>query len=174
MKMFKQTGWWTFCLFVFTLIAAPLASAQVQVPKSGKFSVHYGWKDVRTTTKDLGGGATLYIGEDHGAGFNDAGSGIMHLSAVTCPEVGIVHAKGYNFVGNCVISDADGDNIFLNWECTGPPKGPGLEGQCVGPLTIWGGTGKYEGITGKVEYHGGFIGKGPHGFSIWKGEYRIP
>lgn len=173
-SMSKRTGRWMLCLFVLGLLAAPLASAQVQVPKSGKFSVHYGWKAVQTR-KDVGGGATLVIGEDHGAGFNDAGSGIMHLSAITCGETGIVHAKGIDFRGNCVITDADGDNIFLNWECTGPAKGPGpQEGRCVGTETIWGGTGKYEGITGKVEFHGGVIGNGPHGYSIWKGDYRIP
>jgi hypothetical protein len=169
----KRTGC-LLCLFLLGMIATPQALAQAQVPKSGKFSVHYGWK-AAAQTKDLGGGATLFIGEDHGAAFNDAGSGLMHLSAVTCPQSGIVHAKGFDFRGNCVITDAEGDSIFLNWECTGPAKGPGpQEGRCAGTETIWGGTGKYEGITGKVEFHGGLIGKGPHGYSIWKGDYRMP
>lgn len=173
-SMSKRTGRWMLCLFVLGLLAAPLASAQVQVPKSGNFSVHYGWK-ADLTTKDVGGGATLFIGGDSGTGFNDAGSGIMHLSAITCGQTGIAHAKGIDFRGNCVITDAAGDNIFLNWECTGPAKGPGpQEGRCAGTETIWGGTGKYEGITGKVEFHGGVIGEGPHGYSIWKGDYRIP
>jgi len=54
-SMSKPTGWWMLCLFVLGLIATPQASAQVQVPKSGKFSVHYGWKAVHGTMKDLGG-----------------------------------------------------------------------------------------------------------------------
>ncbi len=157
------------------LSAGSVGFAQTQIPKSGKFSVHYGWKAMYDKVQDLGNGNTLFIGEDHGAVFNDAGSGFMHRSAVTCPEIGVVRVSGFDFRGNCVITDADGDIIFLNWECTGPAKGPGpQEGRCAGTETIWGGTGKYEGITGKVEFHGGLIGKGPHGYSIWKGEYRIP
>ena len=44
----------------------------------------------------------------------------------------------------------------------------------MGTETIWGGTGKYDGISGKIEFSGGLIGKGPHGYSIWNGEYRVP
>lgn len=168
----------TLCILALAALAfasAPWTSAQVQVPKSGKFSVSYGWKAVYDQMRDLGNGNTLFIGEDHGAAFNDAGSGVMHHAAVTCPEIGVVRASGFDFRGNCIITDADGDMIFLNWECTGPAKGPGpQEGRCAGTESIWGGTGKYEGITGKVDFHGGIIGKGPHGYSIWKGEYRIP
>jgi hypothetical protein len=157
------------------LSAAFVGFAQTQIPKSGKFSVHYGWKSVNDKLQDLGNGNTLFIDETHGAVFNDAGNGFMHHSAVTCPEVGVVRGSGFDIRGNCVITDADGDIIFLNWECTGPAKGPGpQEGRCAGTETIWGGTGKYEGITGKAEFHGGLIGRGPHGYSIWKGEYRIP
>lgn len=152
----------------------PTASAQVQVPKSGKFSVHYGWKGVNDV-RDLGDGVLFLIGEDHGAIFNDAGSGIMHHAASTCPRTVFVRSGNFTGNGHCYVVDADGDKIFIIFQCEGPAKGPGpQEGRCLGIETFLGGTGKYEGITGKIEFHGGLIGAGPHGYSVWKGEYRIP
>ena len=79
--------------------------------------------------------------------------------------------SGFAFRGNCYSTDADGDIIIFLWECAGPAQGLGpQEGRCAGAGSFLGGAGKYEGITGKVEFHGGIIGKGPHGCSIWKGE----
>jgi len=172
MKGMRCLGWTG--LAALALPLADPAQAQPKFPKSGKFSVHYGWKQA-SEVRDLGNGVLIVVGEDHGALFNDAGSGFIHNSAVTCPQTGYVGASGFVFRGNCYITDADGDMILLVWECGGPAKGPGpQEGRCAGTEWLFGGTGKYSGITGTAEFHGGYIGKGPHGFGIWKGEYRIP
>lgn len=171
--MFKQSIWFAVAV-AFIALANSMAFAQVQVPKSGKVSLHYGWKS-QNEIRDLGKGMLIFIGEDHGAGFNDAGSGFLHNSAITCPHTGYLGASGLVFRGNCYITDADGDIVILLWECERPAKGPGpQEGRCAGAGRFLGGTGKYEGITGKIEFHGGTIGKGPHGYSIWNGEYKIP
>ena len=37
-----------------------------------------------------------------------------------------------------------------------------------------GGTGKYTGIKGTHTLNGGFIGAGPQGYALWKGEWRLP
>lgn len=84
--------------------------------------------------------------------YDDDGHPLQNASAI-CPgwtNIGIPGGGGY-----CVDTDADGDKLFLKWECTEaltPPKGAIDAGKCATVVT--GGTGKYVGATGGNSFTG--------------------
>lgn len=84
--------------------------------------------------------------------YDDPNHPLQNASAV-CPgwtNIGVTGGGGY-----CIDTDADGDKLFLKWECTEtltPPKGAIDAGRCATIVT--GGTGKYEGATGGNSFIG--------------------
>ena len=70
-----------------------------------------------------------------------AGPSPLDNLAIRCLEESRARVEGYRFYGTCVEADADGDKIYLSYE--GPESGP---------VTLLGGTGKYEGLTGDGEW----------------------
>ena len=137
------------------------------LPKSGKYSGHYGWT-FTGQVQQLGEDRTIYAGVVPGVMFNDKGKGFMHKSRVDCTILNDVNKGRANANGTCVVTDADGDKIFVEWQCTG--KMP----ACPGTERFVGGTGKYNGITGKQTFQGNFIGDTGAGWSDWKGEWKLP
>ena len=110
----------------------------------------------------------LSAGMVNGVIFNDAGKGFMHKSRVDCALMNDVNQGKANAKGTCVVTDADGDKIFLEWKCTGTMP------ACPGDEKFVGGTGKYTGITGDQKFQGNFIGTTGGGWSDWNGEYKLP
>jgi hypothetical protein len=100
--------------------------------------------------------------------FNDEGKGFMHKARVDCTLYNDVNQGRANATGTCVVMDADGDKIFVDWECAG------VMPTCPGTERFVGGTGKYAGISGEQVFQGNFIGDTGAGWSDWKGEYKIP
>ncbi len=137
------------------------------LPKSGKYSGHYGWT-FTGQVQQLGKDRTIYAGVVPGVMFNDKGKGFMHKSRVDCSIFNDVNKGRANAKGTCVVTDADGDKIFVEWQCSG--KMP----ACPGTERFVGGTGKYKGITGKQTFQGNFIGDTGAGWSDWKGEWKLP
>jgi len=137
------------------------------LPKSGKYSGHYGWT-FTGQVQQLGEDRTIYAGMVPGVMFNDKGKGFMHKARVDCTILNDVNKGRANAKGTCVVTDADGDKIFVEWQCTG--KMP----ACPGTERFVGGTGKYKGITGKQTFQGNFIGDTGAGWSDWKGEWKLP
>ena len=153
----------------FTLIGlgfgAPGYSAEL--PKSGTYSSHYGWT-FTGQVQQLGPDRTVYAGTLPGVMFNDEGKGFMHKARVDCTLYNDVNQGRANATGTCVVMDADGDKIFVDWECAG------VMPTCPGTERFVGGTGKYAGISGEQVFQGNFIGDTGAGWSDWKGEYKIP
>lgn len=100
--------------------------------------------------------------------FNDEGKGFMHKSRVDCALMNDVIEGRANAKGTCVVTDADGDNILVEWQCTG------MMPECPGTERFVSGTGKYTGITGDQTFQGNFISDTGAGWSDWKGEYKLP
>ena len=149
------------------VIAAVSFTSAADLPKSGKYSGHFGWV-FKGDVQDMGPGRSVSAGMVSGVMFNDAGKGFMHKSRVDCALMNDVNQGKANAKGTCVIMDADGDKIFLEWRCTGTMP------SCPGDEKFVGGTGKYKGITGDQKFQGNFIGNTGAGWSDWNGEYQIP
>jgi hypothetical protein len=66
------------------------------------------------------------------------GSKLLDNLAIRCLEESKARHEGYAFTGTCIETDGDGDKIFMSYE--GPESGV---------ITLLGGTGKYQDITGK-------------------------
>jgi hypothetical protein len=147
---------------------APQSAAQAQMAKQGTYSGWFGWHSIGQFT-DLGKGNLFWVGEVSGAFANSAGSGFLHNTAVRCPAANLIF-NGHGFAsGECVVTDQDGDIAILTWSCDAKAGT-----RCDGPMEWVGGTGKYQGISGKNSFNAGFVGPGPGGYSLWKGEYKLP
>ena len=153
-------------LALVVIFSGPTASA-AELPKSGTYSGHYGWT-FTGQVQQLGPDRTVYAGVVPGVMFNDEGKGFMHKSRVDCTLYNDVNQGRANARGTCVVMDAEGDKIFVEWECSG------MMPACPGTERFVGGTGKYAGISGEQQFQGNFIGDTGAGWSDWKGEYRIP
>ncbi len=100
--------------------------------------------------------------------FNDAGKGFLHKARVDCTLMNDVNQGRANANGTCVVTDADGDKVFVEWKCAGAMP------ACPGDERWVGGTGKYNGISGNSKFQGNFIGATGAGWSDWNGEYKLP
>ena len=138
-----------------------------ELPKNGTYSSHYGWT-FTGQVQQLGPDRTVYAGTLPGVMFNDEGKGFMHKARVDCTLYNDVNQGRANATGTCVVMDADGDKIFVDWECVG------IMPACPGTERFVGGTGKYTGISGEQVFQGNFIGDTGAGWSDWEGEYKIP
>ena len=157
-----------------TLIAVVLVlglgtHAEAQLAKQGTFSGWFGWSSTGTT-QQLGENHVFWVGEFNGAMRNDAGKGLMHHTALVCPGSWDINQGISTAQGTCVVTDRDGDNMFVKWQCTGTYP------ECLGESELTGGTGKYTGIRGKSRLIGsGTISTTPQGYALLtEGEYTLP
>jgi hypothetical protein len=116
----------------------------------------------------LGEERVVYAGTLPGVMFNNEGKGFMHKARVDCTLFNDVNKGHASANGTCVVTDADGDNIFVEWRCSG------VMPTCPGTERFVGGTGKYTGISGDKKFQGNFIGDTGAGWSDWSGEYKLP
>jgi len=155
-------------MLAFALVLFLGANAEAQIPKQGTYTGWFGWHSFGQAT-DLGKGNLYWVGEFSGALANSAGSGFLHNTAIRCPGATVVVDGHAYYKGNCIVTDQDADSAFLVWDCDAK-----VGARCDGPMEWVGGTGKYKGIRGKHTFNGGFVGAGPEGYSVWKGEWRLP
>jgi len=109
------------------VLCLSLPAAAADLPKSGKYSGHYGWTFTGQVQK-LGEDWVVYAGVVPGVMFNDVNKGRANAN------------------GTCVVTDADGDNIFVEW------KYSGVMPACPGTERFVGGTSKYTGISGDQKF----------------------
>ena len=133
-------------VIVFATLAAAAfavtASAQ-GLPKSGTIRWHTAYMVVGEA-QTVAEGHVQGHGDAMGVTYNDSGSGPLHQGPVSCfYTFFMINGRGDN-QGYCSFGDADGDRIFTAF--TGKVGAP--EGD-MGTNVIVGGTGKYEGITGR-------------------------
>src|SRR5437867_2016424 len=140
-------------------------NAEAQLAKQGTYSGKFGWYAVGKGF-EIEKGHEFWVGEFSGTFFNDAGEGFMHETSWVCPGVNdVINGVSQVSHGYCVITDKDGDKAFLVWKA-----GKGFEGD----FQWTGGTGKYTGITGNNAFTALLIGPTPSGYSLWKGEWKLP
>ena len=93
-------------------------------------------------------GAFIFTGEFSGTFFNADTSDPTHNMTTQCP--GLWHVKGAEGKSNgaCIMKDADGDKIILEW------SGTGSFPEISGPFQWVAGTGKFAGISGEGMFKG--------------------
>jgi hypothetical protein len=120
-------------------VSLSLAAWSADLPKSGKYSGHYGWTFPGQVQK-LAEGRVVYVGMVPSVMFNNEGKGFMHKARVDCTLFNDVNKGRANANGTCAVTDTDGDNV-VEWRCAG------VMPACPGTERFVGGTGKYKGIN---------------------------
>lgn len=96
-------------------------------------------------------GHVYWVGEFSGTFFNDKGDGsLFQFAGVRCPASQDLdfNRKKSKAAGICVLSDPNGDQAYLTWQCEGDTH------ACHGTFDYTGGTGKYQGISGSNTFTG--------------------
>jgi hypothetical protein len=107
----------------------------------------------------------VYVNEYDGAVYNGDGKPFLdraRYQVVALVDVGVT-AGGYK-----TFTEADGSKVFAKFTVT-EGKMPDIRGT----FEFTGGTGKYEGITGKGTFHDVFVSD-KAGWDELEGEYKIP
>ncbi len=96
----------------------------------------------------MGGDKVAVAGTSMMAAINFAGTGLLHNMAGRCAGMGIIDSRAKTFEqrGFCDYADADGDHVYESFSFPVQPQSANLNGD--GEWT--GGTGKFEGLSGKV------------------------
>ena len=108
---------------------------------------NFGWFGVGKA-HEMEKGHFFWVGEFSGTFFSDKGEGgLFHRAGVKCPgwldmDFNAGTSKGG---GTCIVTDLQGDQVFMTWNNAGAP-GPG--GRGPGSYQYTGGTGKYADISG--------------------------
>jgi len=104
----------------------------------------FGWLGVGKAY-EIGKGHQYWLGEISGSFANDKGQGSLFDHAGSkCPgfnDVDGIHNKS-RAGGYCVLSDPDGDQAFMTYQCEGNAV------SCSGTADFAGGTGKYKDVAG--------------------------
>ena len=150
----KAGSMWTkIALAGVAATATVVATAPVQAQE--KVVGTFGWFGVGKAY-EIDKGHYYWVGEFSGTFVNDKGDGSpLHLAGVKCPAFNDLDFanKRSNGGGYCIVSDLDGDQLYLSWRipaATNP--GPGAKGP--GTFEYTGGTGKYQNWRGKNTFVG--------------------
>ena len=163
--MSKKFGVFVTGLSLATLCAAVMAEP---LPKSGSINLHSGYWDVEAATTV----ADKHV-QGHGSGrgvtFNDKGAGPLHLGPTDCFYAFFAINDSSKNKGYCTFGDADGDRIFIDFNGTGTP-----DGYFQGMHEIVGGTGKYAGIQGSVQWKCKYAGTNGEEQCTQRFDYKLP
>jgi hypothetical protein len=151
-----------------TCLIAILATCSMMLAATahaGSCNGEFGWLG-KGTVYALQKGAFIFTGEFSGTLFNTNTSDPTHKMTTQCP--GLWHVKGGSGTSNgvCIMRDAAGDKIILEWN--------GATGEfpvTEGPFTIVAGTGKFEGASGTGMFRGVSVaaddGGNSMGYATW-------
>jgi len=102
-----------------------------------------------------GQGFMFPVGEDlvymvavySGTMFVEDAKGALHAGSIVCPATaeGNFKTMTKSAQGRCIITNEDGDRVYGRFSCTGDME------SCRGTFKLYGGTGKFAGITGEGE-----------------------
>lgn len=149
-----------------TLLLSTVSLADAQLEKQGTYTSQFGWY-ASGKTYEVEKDHALFVGEFSGTNFNDAGRGFGHLVSVVCPGINDINKGAQTAHGYCTLTDHGGDKLFAVWKCQGSPC-------CDGDFQWIGGTGKYAGISGANAFYAVTLVPTLSGYSIWKGEWKLP
>jgi hypothetical protein len=126
-------------------LAMPAFAADL--PQEGSFTTHSPGTFEAQSTK-VADKHFIASGTSRGVMYNDAGSGPLHRGSIVCTWWADDVNGSYRDNGICAYGDAGGaDKILAEW------SGKGTDNVAEqGAGTIIGGTGKYDGIQGKLAY----------------------
>jgi hypothetical protein len=122
---------------VLLVVASPASAAQ-PFPKSGEAKLAAYTVCRSLAIIDMGTAGSQSSADCSGIVKSVAGPSPLDNLAIRCLEESTARVAGYRFDGTCVETDADGDKIYMTY--TGPESGP---------VTLIGGSGKYENISGE-------------------------
>ena len=138
------------------------------LPRSGIFNIHSGWKAVGEVSK-VADNHLYGAGNFWGVTYNDAGSGLLHQGAVVCPyTLDSLNGAG-TAQGTCAWGDSAGDRIFTSWSGSFTPAG-----VLNGMNEITGGTGKFSGVLGKAPFQCRALNADNQWTCTQQFEYRLP
>ena len=125
------------------------ASAQ-DMPRQGDFRIPFtGINPAPAKPMMIGANRTTSAGISIMTAVNQTGGKLLHNMAGRCTSAPILDndAKTVENQGYCDYVDADGDHVFERWQYPTQPQGASLRGTGE-----WiGGTGKFAGLSGKME-----------------------
>lgn len=130
------------------LMASPWALAQNKVV--GEF----GWFGVGKAY-EIEKGHYFWVGEFSGTFFNEQGEGSpMHKGGLKCPGFNDLDFpnKHTNSGGYCVLTDLDGDRLYMTWRI--PSGNPANGSRNAGTIEYKGGTGKFKDWSGRNPFLG--------------------
>jgi hypothetical protein len=159
------------CLCAAVIAGSAFAMGVVKgadLPKSGSFSIHSGWKSIGEVSR-ISDNHTYGFGSFWGVSYNDAGSGALHTGPVVCPYTLEVISGAGTGQGSCAWGDAEGDKIFTSWSGSLTPAG-----EFSGMNQITGGTGKFKGIQGKAPFQCKALNEKGQWTCKQQFEYRLP
>lgn len=151
------------------VLAVGLAHAQ-GVPKKGTVKGTFSWYAVGKI-HEMEQSHLVFTGEFGGVFLSEPAGGVLDRAAVSCPGINDIYLEGSNSYayGTCVVTDKDGDKIFVTWNNRGSafvrPNGDAR----------WtGGTGKYAGIKATGKFDTTVLVPTNSGFSVWNMPYELP
>lgn len=138
---------------VVAALAAALGLGFPAQAEDWKVVGQFGWFGVGKAYQ-IEKGHFVWSGEFSGTFFNDKGKGsLFDQAGVKCPAFldNDTNKKKSKAAGYCTITDLAGDQAYLSWQ----NEGDGTPGHpAPGTFEYTGGTGKYQGITGKNTFAG--------------------
>ena len=137
------------CTQLFLLLAPELGAAQsVETKGTAPYVTHFIFRPLQGIDVEGLGKATLL--EAVGTTENLDGGTMFDKMSARCMALNVDSGPKTYIDGACVLSDADGDQIFSTFD-TRELDAAQPEMDC-GTHTITGGTGKYAGITGSEPF----------------------
>jgi len=140
--MFTRTIGFSSVLFVVTVALAAAPGAEAQEQTLDGFMAWEGAGAVYESGPDEG----TFVGAISGTLFIQTEKGPAAAGAMVCPvllEIDLRDATQHG-EGKCVVTGDDGAKAFTAWTCRGVHRI-----GCDGEMTLTGGSGRLQGITGK-------------------------
>jgi hypothetical protein len=127
--------------FVAAAAFALPAVAEDATPTEGEIDAPFTWSAIDLATAPASDGGVSSLVEAHLVVTSNVG-GPLHKLAGTCLMQGLARGDDWEATGSCALKDADGDFLFESI------AEEGGRGRAV----LTGGTGKFAGITGALDY----------------------
>ena len=98
---------------------------------------------------EIAPGKALFLGGFAGTIFVEDAIGALNAGQIVCPGTIEIELEGgqQSGSGHCIITNALGDRVFAKWDCEGVHTI-----GCKGNFELVGGTGEFNGISGKSEF----------------------
>jgi hypothetical protein len=142
----KKSIWLLFCVFVISAWVLGSVNAQSnEVTESVNTSFYATFKML-----PLGPDRGYMPWENFGVVVSDTGEGLFHAATIRCFGANFGEKGSFEGEGYCAYTLKDGEKVFSSIKIGGKMGMPMPPAQ--GTAKMIGGTGKYAGIEGRVEY----------------------